>query len=344
MKRPVSAVDLFCGAGGLTHGFIIEGIKVQVGIDLDPACKFPYEYNNKSVFLQEDISDITADDLSPYYPDGHVKLLAGCAPCQPFSTYSQGHRNDDDKRWTLLREFARLAKELRPELITMENVPKLRDHEVFLDFVETLKNLAYQVTYSVVDGRYYGIPQHRRRLVLFASQYGEVEIEEPTHEVENFMTVRQTIASLERIAAGESSLNDSLHRASVLTAKNLQRIRASKPGGTWRDWDEELRTNCHTKKSGKTYPSVYGRMSWDDPAPTITTQCFGFGNGRFGHPEQDRAISLREAAMIQTFPENYKFVPPKEPVQMKIVGKLIGNAVPVTLGRVIARSILRHLG
>ncbi len=343
MKRQVSAVDLFCGAGGLTHGFIREGINVRAGIDLDPACKYPFEHNNKSVFLEEDITNITADHLTPYFSDGEIKLLAGCAPCQPFSTYSQGHRNDDDQRWTLLKQFARLAAELQPEVLTMENVPKLQEHEVFLEFIDALKELNYYVTYSVVDCRYYGIPQNRKRLVLFASKFGEVKLQNPTRSEESFVTVRQIIEKLENLNAGEISKNDPLHRASLLTEKNLQRIRASKPGGTWRDWDIALRTDCHTKKSGKTYPSVYGRMSWDEPAPTMTTQCYGFGNGRFGHPEQDRAISLREAALIQTFPKNYAFASPKQNISFKKTGRLIGNAVPVQLARVIAKSILQHL-
>ncbi|MEG4274410.1 MULTISPECIES: DNA cytosine methyltransferase [unclassified Microcoleus] len=123
----------------------------------------------------------------------------------------------------------------------------------------------------------------------------------------------------------------------------MRRIRASKPGGTWRDWPKNLIAECHLKISGKTYPAVYGRMEWDKPSPTITTQCFGFGNGRFGHPEQDRAISLREAALLQTFPPAYHFVPPDEPVPIDLVGRLIGNAVPVKLGIAIARSILEHI-
>jgi len=115
------------------------------------------------------------------------------------------------------------------------------------------------------------------------------------------------------------------------------------PGGTWRDWPKHLVAECHRECSGQTYPSVYGRMEWDKPAPTMTTQCFGFGNGRFGHPEQDRAISLREAAILQSFPRKYKFVADGGEVQMKVLGRLIGNAVPVELGRAIARSIKSHL-
>jgi DNA (cytosine-5)-methyltransferase 1 len=136
---------------------------------------------------------------------------------------------------------------------------------------------------------------------------------------------------------------DSLHVSSHLSEQNLERIQASKPGGSWKDWDEDLRASCHRIKSGKTYGSVYGRMEWNKPAPTITTQFYGFGNGRFGHPTQDRAISIREGALLQTFPKGYKFVAPKEDVKIKELGRHIGNAVPPRLGQIIARSIKMHL-
>jgi len=124
---------------------------------------------------------------------------------------------------------------------------------------------------------------------------------------------------------------------------NVRRIAASKPGGTWHDWDKELVTACHKEKTGKGYVAVYGRMEWDQPAPTITTQFYGFGNGRFGHPEQDRGLSLREGALLQSFPAQYKFVAPGERVQFKAVGRLIGNAVPVRLARVIAHTVRKHI-
>jgi DNA (cytosine-5)-methyltransferase 1 len=163
----------------------------------------------------------------------------------------------------------------------------------------------------------------------------------PTHSKPK--TVRQSINHLRPLSAGSAAPRDKLHISSGLSEKNLQRIRISKPGGTWRDWPEHLVADCHRAESGKTYPGVYARMEWDKPAPTMTTQCFGFGNGRFGHPEQDRAISLREAAILQSFPRNYKFIPKDGKVNFKVLGRLIGNAVPVDLGRAIARSINLHL-
>lgn len=338
----ISCVDLFCGAGGLTHGFVLEGLPVTAGVDMDPACRFPYEANNKARFVERDVSQVTVQELTELFGDAELKVLAGCAPCQPFSTYAQRYELDGkDGKWGLLYEFARLAKGTKPDIITMENVPTVAKHAVFHDFVDTLKKLGYHVWYDVVDSSRYGVPQSRRRMVLLASKYGRIEIVPPTHSQPK--TVREAIGRLRPLQAGESAPRDKLHTASTLSDKNLQRIKVSKPGGTWRDWPKHLVADCHQGESGRTYPSVYGRMEWDKPAPTMTTQCYGFGNGRFGHPEQDRAISLREAAILQSFPRSYAFVPENGEVGFKVLGRLIGNAVPVDLGRAIARSINSHL-
>lgn len=337
----ISCVDLFCGAGGLTHGFVLEGLPVVAGIDMDPACRFPYETNNQAQFIERDISTVTGSELSALFGDADVKILAGCAPCQPFSTYAHRYSLDGDGKWGLLYEFSRLAKGARPDIITMENVPTVAKHAVFHDFVDALKKLEYHVWHGVVDSSQYGVPQARRRMVLLASRYGKIEIIPPTRK--NPKTVREAIGRLKPLQAGEAAPRDKLHVAASLIEKNLQRIRVSKPGGTWRDWPEHLVADCHRSESGRTYPSVYGRMEWDKPAPTMTTQCYGFGNGRFGHPEQDRAISLREAAILQSFPRDYAFVPDGGEVSFTTLGRLIGNAVPVALGRAIAKSIGSHL-
>lgn len=340
--QKVSCVDLFCGAGGLTHGFVLEGLPVAAGIDLDPACRFPYEANNEAQFVERDISEVTVAELKALFGDADVTILAGCAPCQPFSTYAQRYELDGkDGKWGLLYEFARLAKGAKPDIVTMENVPTVAKHEVFRDFVDTLERLGYDVWFDVVDSARYGVPQMRRRMVLLASKHGPIEMIDPTHEKPK--TVRQAIGHLRALRAGEVAPRDKLHITSTLSQKNLQRIKASKPGGTWRDWPEHLVAECHRAETGKTYPGVYGRMEWDKPAPTMTTQCYGFGNGRFGHPEQDRAISLREAAILQSFPRRYAFIPEDGEVSFKVLGRLIGNAVPVDLGRAIARSINEHL-
>ncbi len=340
--KSISTVDLFCGAGGLTHGFEQAGLPVKVGYDIDPACKFPYEYNNQAKFVLQDVENISGRHLAEYFSGSSIKILVGCAPCQPFSSYSRRY-NDKKSKWKLLQDFARLIAECEPNIISMENVLQLKHHPVFQEFIIQLKKLNYYFESYEVNCLDYGIPQSRKRLVLLASKFGKINLIPATHPTELYQTVRQTIEHLEPLQAGEVSQIDWLHRCSKLSELNLRRISASKPGGTWRDWSKNLIAKCHIKQSGKTYPAVYGRMEWDKPSPTITTQCFGFGNGRFGHPEQNRAISLREAALLQTFPPTYQFVAANQPVSIDLVGRLIGNAVPVKLGQVIAVSILNHI-
>ena len=339
----ICAIDLFCGAGGLTHGLVNEGIPVVAGYDMDPACKFPFEHNNQSTFVEADLTTVDPSDLLARWPEGKLKLLAGCAPCQPFSTYSQGRDTSQDAKWKLLYAFGDLIQKCQPELVTMENVPQLPKHKVFDDFIATLVEQKYHVHWEVVYCPDYGMPQRRKRLVLLASKLGPISLIPATHQPDNYRTVADVIKGLPPISSGETSPTDPLHRASKVSELNMARLRQSKPGGTWRDWDEELVAKCHRKSSGKTFPGVYGRMAWNAPAPTMTTLCYGFGNGRFGHPEQNRAISLREAALFQTFPASYQFTAPEDSIQMRTVGRLIGNAVPVDLGRVVAKSIKAHL-
>ncbi|WP_315766295.1 MULTISPECIES: DNA cytosine methyltransferase [unclassified Bradyrhizobium] len=335
----IQAVDLFCGVGGLTHGLIRGGITVVAGVDVDPACRHPYETNNDAAFFEEDIKGLQADRLKPLFGKGALTMMAGCAPCQPFSTYSRSgrkQRGGDD--WELVGSFGRLVREVQPDFVTMENVPQVEQHPVFRDFLASL--VGYQVTWKVIECSTLGVPQTRKRLVLLGSRHGAIDLRMP--RLKSTKTVRETIGELPSLRAGESDGRDSLHVACRLSEINLRRIKASRPGGTWRDWKPSLRAACHRKETGDTYPSVYGRMEWDKPAPTITTQCFGYGNGRFGHPDQHRAITLREAAMLQTFPRNYEFVPKGAAVKFSQLGRLIGNAVPVRLGEVIARSFVAH--
>ena len=335
-------MDLFCGAGGLTRGLEKAGIYVSLGIDIDPTCRYPYTVNNNAKFLLKSVHDVIGSDLCDGSDKKALKLLAGCAPCQTFSSYNQ-KADSSDKRWWLLLEFTRLIEELSPELVTMENVPGLKNQNVFREFVKELQQKEYHVTYDVINCAEYGLPQNRNRLVLLASKLGPISLLPPDNFSFKRKTVWDTISKLPPLKAGEIDPKDSMHQCSALTAINYKRMLQSKPGGTWRDWPKGLIAKCHRKESGKTYPSVYGRMSWDKPSPTITTQFFGFGNGRFGHPQQDRAISLREGAMLQSFPKNYKFVPTSTSINKKALGRLIGNAVPVKLGLIIGKSILKHV-
>jgi len=339
----IEAVDLFCGAGGLSFGLRKAGVKILAGIDFDPACQYPFEENNGATFIESDVTLVKGADISKMFTaKADIRVLAGCAPCQPFSKYRQGEDTSADKKWKLLYEFSRLVGETKPDIVTMENVPELEGHKVFDDFVLDLIAKEYEVSYSIINCLDYGVPQSRKRLVLLASRHGSINLINPSHTPETFVTVQQAIGHLPAISAGERHKNDALHVSSKLNEINMRRIQQSTQGGTWRDWDKDLLLACHKKKSGKSYPSVYGRMNWNSPAPTMTTLCYGLGNGRFGHPEQDRAISLREAAIFQTFPETYKFCAPSDKPCTKIIGRLIGNAVPVRLGEVIGLSIKKH--
>lgn len=338
----VACVDLFCGAGGLTHGLMNAGVRVVAGVDSDEACRYPYASNHEGVaFHASDVAMLKASDIEEWFGDARVRVLAGCAPCQPFSSYSQRYETVGTERWSLLNHFARLVKEVEPDIVTMENVPTVKKHTVFHEFVATLVSQGYVVWHSVIDCAKFGLPQRRRRTVLLASRHGEIKLREPN--TSEGRTVEDVLKGLPVLRHGASDADDPLHAASRLSPLNYERIQASKPGGTWRDWPDDLVAKCHRKRTGKSYPGVYGRMKWNEPAPTLTTQFFGFGSGRFGHPSQARGLSLREGAILQGFPRDYSFVPGGQRVQFKLLGRLIGNAVPVELGRAIGESIIEHV-
>jgi DNA (cytosine-5)-methyltransferase 1 len=345
-NKNIAVVDLFCGIGGLSQGFVLEGFSVVAGYDNVLNCKFAYEKNNKATFIHKNVENLTGNELNTVFGENNIKILVGCAPCQPFSSYSFKIKEKDRDKVNLLYSFSRLIKESLPDIVSMENVPQLLDFDkssIFNDFVEALKSSNYNVDYQIVYCPDYGIPQKRKRLVLLASHLGKISLLKPTHSPENYVTVRDTIGKLKSVKAGEYDKNDPLHRARVLNKLNLKRIQHTKEGRGWKDWPMELLPECFKRKSGKTYGSVYGRMKWDEPSPTMTTHCTGLGNGRFGHPEQDRAITLREASLFQTFPENYEFYESLDKYNSSIICKQIGNAVPPKLGQVIAKSIKNHL-
>ena len=342
----VVCVDLFCGAGGLTHGLLDAGVKVVAGVDYEEACRHPYEVNHDGIaFHQADVAELKASKVAEWFGDATVRVLAGCAPCQPFSTYAlryqKAEKVEDDQRWSLLNHFGRLVSELRPDIVTMENVPTVTRHSVFANFKSTLESVGYTVWVNVIDCAEYGLPQRRNRTVLLASLHGELQLRAPV--APETRTVEDVIKNLPVLRHGGVNKVDRLHAASRLSALNYKRIQHSKPGGTWRDWPEQLVAKCHKKDSGKKYPAVYGRMRYDEPAPTLTTQFYGFGSGRFGHPTQARGISLREGALLQGFPKTYSFIPDDQELQVKALGRMIGNAVPVDLGRVIGQSIIQHV-
>ena len=347
-NKTYEVIDLFCGIGGLSYGLKCQGMKILAGFDLDYTCQYAYETNTGGKFYYRDVKTISGDEINKLYSQKKnvIKVLAGCAPCQPFSSYAFKNKNKDKDKYNLLYEFGRLVKEVHPDIVTMENVPAIASFKlksVLADFVEVLQNEGYDVKYKVVYCPDYGIPQTRKRLVLLASRLGNIDLISPTHKKENYVTVKDAIGHLPPLEAGQGCPTDALHRCRALSPLNLQRLKSTPYGGSWKDWPADLMLECHKKESGKSFGSVYGRMVWEEPSPTMTTLCTGIGNGRFGHPVQNRAISAREAALFQTFPITYKFFPNENEVSLTKASRYIGNAVPPRLGEIIANSIMLHL-
>lgn len=346
IRNNIGVVDLFCGVGGLSHGLKQGGLNIIAGFDIDKTCEYAYTHNNGAQFFDTDISKVTKEQVLSLFGDSKIKVLAGCAPCQPFSSYAFKNKKKDPNKYDLLYQFGRLVEEVQPDIVTMENVPQIASFSlknVLQDFVDLLENNHYHCSVKVVYCPDYGIPQTRKRLVLLASKFGDIKLISPTHSKDNYVTVKDVIGDLPPLEAGETSDTDPLHRAKSLSPLNMQRIMHTPYGGSWKDWPKELMLECHKSQNGSSFGSVYGRMRWEKPAPTMTTQCTGLGNGRFGHPEQNRAISAREAALIQTFPQEYKFFADEEHVSIVKASRYIGNAVPPQLGFVIAQSIIRHI-
>jgi DNA (cytosine-5)-methyltransferase 1 len=349
VTKRVSAVDLFCGAGGLTRGLEAAGISVEAGIDDDEACKYPYERNNSADFVCADLQQIALEEpelvVNLFDEDADVKLLAGCPPCQPFSPLTHGEASSEHSSYRLLDAFRDLVDHVRPDYVLMENVHEVYKAEIYQSFEERMSEMGYHLNLHSDRSVYcpdFGIPQTRRRWVTLAARDKIPDIGPPLIQRErDYPTVRETIDHLPDLQVGETDPDDPLHTARELSETNLRRVQHSIPGGTWRDWPEELVLECHKEESGKTYDAVYGRMVPDEPAPTITTQFYNLGSGRFGHYDesQHRALSLREGALLQTFPENYQFFRDLDDVGIRKTGVMIGNAVPPKLGEVLGRRI-----
>lgn len=339
----IQAIDFFSGCGGTTHGFLKAGIDVLCGVDNDPHCELTYTKNNPGVkFICQDIAKLTvANLLEQVKIKKHSKLLlSGCAPCQPFSTKGKG--SIDDSRRPLLLQFGRFVSQLNPDFVFVENVPgiqKIKGNSTFSRFLSLLEEKGFDYTFKIVDTKKFGIPQTRKRLILIASKGGFIEFPNYTHGEESglkpYKTVRDAIGKMPAIKAGENHPTIPNHYAKKLSPLNLKRIQSTPEGGNRLDWPKKLWLECH-KNDFTGHKDVYGRMSWDKPAPTLTCRCMGFSNGRYGHPEQDRAISGREAALIQTFPKSFKFYCGSERA-----AQLIGNAVPVKLAKIIGENFFK---
>ncbi len=333
-------LDVFCGAGGLTHAMKQAGFKIMCGIDNDEKCRYAFENNNDAIFLRKDVKEITKEYLSDiHWP--RPRILIGCAPCQPFSLLK--NKTEQDKQWSLFRDFLNIIEVAQPDIISMENVTgftKFEDGKLIKETINKLEELNYYVWYDIVNAIDYGTPQSRKRMVLLASKREEFRLL-PSLKVSKVKTVEDTIKHLAPINSGDTHHQDPLHRSSLLSDINIKRIKQSVPGKNWKVWSDDLVVACQRRNSGSPF-SPYGRMEWDKPSPTITTQYYGYSRGRFGHPEQDRALSLREGALLQGFPEDYKFAS-EENITYSSVGRMVGNAVPFQLGTAIAKSIKHHM-
>lgn len=343
------AVDFFCGGGGMTRGLIAAGINVIAGIDSSPNCRKTYEKNNKNTYIEGDICKLSPQKLLEKFPqlkNSDDVLLVGCAPCQPFSILRREEFDENGnaiphKSVNLLVEFGRFVKALHPAHVLVENVPGLKGkgQEVLASFKCMLYEEGYELAEKIIYAKDYGVPQNRRRYVLIASRIFHPEIPKPQYgnNLLPYKTVRETIEKYPAIIAGGEDAKYANHKSANLKAILQKRISATPhDGGSRTDWPEELVLNCH--KDFKGHTDVYGRMKWDEPAPTLTVKCFSLSNGRFGHPEQNRAISLREAAALQTFPDDYVFYG-----SVQEIGRQIGNAVPVLLAKVLGEYILSNI-
>ena len=338
----MNAVDFFCGGGGMSKGLLNAGIDVLFGLDSNPYCQTTYENNNNIPYLNRDILDVDAHDLITEFPallDDDELLMVGCAPCQPFSVLNPRNPNEHIAV-NLLNEFGRLAEVIHPAHIMVENVPGIggRGIEILNQFLDMLQREGYQYDSRVINAKNYGVPQNRRRFILIASRLFEPHIPPETHGEGRlpYLTVFDAIHGLPPLEAGEEVEEIPNHRAAGLSEINLQRMQNTPyDGGGRLDWPERLWLKCHENFKG--HSDVYGRMYWNRVAPTLTAKCFSISNGRFGHPEQNRAISLREAAALQTFPDDYVFEG-----SLQEIGKQIGNAVPVHLANVLGTYILNE--
>ena len=347
------AIDLFSGGGGLSVGLKAAGFSVCAAVEFDEVASTTYSENHPEVVMfTRDIKTVSAEELIRCSPTGRIDLIAACPPCQSFSSLTAKYKRKDS-RDELIFEFARLVEQIKPKSIMMENVPglALKGEKLFTPVIKRLKKLGYRIEYKVLEVADYGVPQNRKRLVVLGSLGIEIRIPEATHSEDansgkqKWLTVRDAISHLPEpigLAKSKSQGGPKAHNWHIsrdLSAINLERLRFIKSGGDRTQLPDHLRPNCHkNKQSG--FTNVYGRMSWDRPSPTITGGCTTMSKGRFGHPRKMRTISVREAALLQTFPEDYKF----SSDYIDRVCTIIGNALPPKFAEAMAKVCAETLG
>ncbi|MDR6807522.1 DNA (cytosine-5)-methyltransferase 1 [Dyadobacter sp. BE34] len=332
------SIDLFSGVGGLTEGLHQAKFSTKIAFELDKLAAAAYTLNHKKTeVINDDIRNISIDQIKRKLKGKTIHLLAGCPPCQGFSSIRRLNKPQpvEDERNTLINEYVRFVEGLRPYTFMMENVPGLALHSSFHEAKHFLESvLGYWVDFQVINVKDYGVPQSRKRLVLVGSRLGKIQVAPPTNER---ATVKSTIGDME---LPEDS-DDALHRIYPTHTQKISDLISSIPknGGSRKDLGFDKQLRCHQKENIG-FNDVYGRLRWDDYSTTITGGCLNPSKGRFLHPEQDRCISAREAALLQSFPKNYQF-PTNAPVEK--IALMIGNALPPTFSKIQAINIRKHI-
>lgn len=351
-RNEITAIDIFAGGGGLTVGLKKAGIRVIAAVEIEDHAFATYKANHPDVnAFKQDIRTIKGKFLRQLSPKNNIDLLAGCPPCQGFCSLTAKYRREDSRN-DLVLEMARLVKEIRPRAVMMENVPGLtqKGKPLFDGFVNILSALGYKITWDILQVADYGIPQSRRRLVLFAGRGFEIPLPPPTHfknEGEQHLKWR-SLATVIRDMPPPVTLTESYskggpqafnwHVVRTLSPINILRLKQAKPGVSRAKLPRKLRPECHKdRESG--FSNVYGRASWSQVSPTITGGCTTLSKGRFGHPEENRTLSVREAALIQTFPEDYIFDTP----YMDYACNIVGNALPCDFAKILAKQCRKVL-
>ena len=346
MKRKIKVFDFFSGCGGTSAGFAQSGLEISFALEIDGDAASSFAANfPKARVLCGDIRTTSVSALNEAMKrDDALTLFCGCAPCQPFSKQN-GNKRKNDPRQDLLSHFGRFVRYWRPDYVFVENVPGLQrvpdKSSPLSKFERLLEKSGYGFQVGVIPALWFGVPQTRERLVLLAAKGSAIHLPKASFGEgtanPRFATVRDWIADLPPIEAGETCPSDGVHKACSLSMLNLKRIAATPEGGGRKSWNPSLWLSCHKDHVG--HSDVYGRLSWDLPASGLTTRCISYSNGRFGHPEQNRAISIREAACLQTFPRDYKFAG-----SLTSRARQIGNAVPPMMARAIGTCIREHAG
>jgi DNA (cytosine-5)-methyltransferase 1 len=349
---PAVAIDLFAGGGGLTEGLRIAGFVVCAAVETDAAACDTYSANHPgTVLFRRDIKSVSADELRSTSPTSRVELIAACPPCQGFSSLTSKYKRTDPRN-ELIFDFVRLALAIRPAMVMMENVPGLagKGAGTLEAAMSQLRAAGYALTSAVVDVADFGIAQNRKRLVVLGSLNGEIAIPKPTHSrdgsdsTERWMTVRDAIHGMSRpttLLASHKQGGPQGHNWHVvrsMSSANVERLRFSRPGQSRSDIPKFLRPKCH-RATDTGFSNVYGRMAWTKPSPTITGGCTTLSKGRFGHPSQLRTISVREAALLQSFPESYKFATD----HMDKACSIVGNALPPRFAAAMAAACMRKM-